>query len=97
MGFVLKKNMLSKGISTNTLKAVFHQNIQLHTSCSLEWEYLLSVSWMMGAETRLFYSYSKLCSHPSFLQVGTEHSCSFPIIIVPYCLANQRDANLFSP
>lgn len=44
----------------------------------------------MGAETRLFYSYSKPCSFPSFLQVGTEHRCSFPIITVPYCLANQR-------
>lgn len=43
----------------------------------------------MGAKTRL-YSYSKLCSRLSFLQVGTEHSCSFPIIIVPYCQANQR-------
>lgn len=52
---------------------------------------------MMGAETKLFYSYSKPCSFPSLLQVRTEHRCSSPIITVPYCLAKQRDANLFSP
>lgn len=83
MGFGLKKK--NKLLSTNTLKAVFHKNIQLHFLVSRVWEYLFSVSWMMGAETRLFYSYSKPCSFPSFLQVETEHRCSFPIIIVPYC------------
>lgn len=47
MGFVLKK-MLSEGISTNTLKAVFHKNIQLHFLLSRVWQHLLSVSWIMG-------------------------------------------------
>lgn len=96
MGFGLEKTkLLSEGISTNTLKSVFPKNIQLHLLVSRVWYHLLSVSWMMGAGTRLFYS--KPCSFPSLLQLGTEHRCSFSIIIVPYCLANQRDANLFSP
>lgn len=96
MGSGLEKNkLLSEGIYNNTLKAVFHKNIELHLLIPRVWEYLLSVSWMMGDGLRLFYS--KLCLFPFLLQVGTEHRCSFPIIIVPYCLANQNDANLSSP
>lgn len=96
MGFGLRKKQTALRISTNTLKAVLHKDIQLHFLVSRVWEYLLRVSWMMGAGTRLLYS--KPCSSfPSLLQVGAEHRCSFSIITFPYCLANQRDANLFSP
>lgn len=61
-------------------------------------KYLLSVSWMTGAEKRLSYSYALSCVHfPPALQMENEHRCEIPKIIAPHCLANHRDANLLSP